>query len=235
MISVSIAERFNTPEYMKFRDIVSKSGLDASLKIKNNKVVFGNSSVQVPFFQSVTTLKEELEGKKQKLLLEFNDLYEKIIISDEPIVYKNRYQNVSSNIEQIDVLIDEIDSYISSINEIKVHNPISVIEHEIEKNSNDMKYLVETTKDDVHISKKAINKLVVYHNNSIKLEQKLKEAKEVNEINYIIWDKPLQSELVETEQVNLTYRKATSTKKLTPAKKVVIKKATKKLMIERLS
>lgn len=234
MFSVSIAERFNTPEYTKFREIVSKSGLDASLKIKNNKVIFGNTSVHVPFFKSVTDVKEELDEKKQKLLLEFNDLYDQIVISEEPMMYKNRYQNVLKEIEQIEVVTDEIDSYILSVNEQKVMKPISTLLQDIENNKNNTQYVIEGTKDNVHTPKKSISKLAFNHNTGVKLEQKLKEAKEVSEINYIIWDKPLKDDLYETEKVIESKRKTSSTKKLTSAKKVVIKKATKKLMVEKL-
>lgn len=235
MISVSIAERFNTPDYNKFRDIVSKSGLDGSLKVKNNKIVFGNSSVQIPFFKNVNDVKEELENKKLQLLLEFNDLYDKIIISDEPIVYRNRYQNVSKSIEQIDIIIDEIDSYVSHVNEEKINIPILQISQDIENNKNNTQFVIEGIQDNVHIPKTAINKFVTYHNTGVKLEQKLKEAKEVNETNYIIWDKPLKDDIYEDQEVLVSNKKSSSTKKLTSAKKVIIRKATKKLMVEKLS
>jgi len=234
MFSTSIVERFNTPDYFKFKDIVSKSGLDSTLKIRNNKVIFGNSSVEVPYFKCITDVKDELETRKQQLLLEFNDLYDKIIISDQPIIYKNKYNNTSQSIEQIEQMIDEIDSYIASVNEQKVFNPIKSIEQDIENNKNNCTFVVESTKDDVHIPKTAINKLVSAHQLNVKLEQKLKEAKEVSEINYIIWDKPLKAEVVENETIVVTNRKTSSTKKLTSAKKAVIKKATKQLMVEKL-
>lgn len=235
MFSISIAERFNTPEYGKFRDMVSKSGLDSTLKIKNNKIVFGNNSVEIPYFKNITDVKEDLENTKQKLLLEFNDLYDKIIISDEPIIYRNRYNNVLQSIEQIDNMIDEIDTYILSVNEQKFFNPIKSIEQDIENNKNNCKFIIESTNDNVHIPKVAINKIVSAHNLSVKLEQKLKEAKEANEINYIIWDKPLKNEIIENQSIVITKRKTSTTKKLTSAKKAVIKKATKHLMVEKLT
>lgn len=235
MFSTSIAERFNTPDYSKFKEVVSKSGLDSTLKIKNNKVIFGNSSVEVPYFKNVVDVKTELEQKKQNLLLEFNDLYDKIIISDEPIIYRNKYNNVSQTIEQIELMIDEIDSYIQSVNESKIISSIRNIEQDIENNKTICKLLVDSAKDNVHIPKTSVNKLVSAHNLSVKLEQKLKEAKEVSEINYIIWDKPLKEEVKENESILVTKRQLSSTKKLTSAKKAVIKKATKQLMVEKLS
>lgn len=235
MFSTSIAERFNTPDYSKFKEVVSKSGLDSTLKIKNNKVIFGNSSVEVPYFKNVVDVKTELEQKKQNLLLEFNDLYDKIIISDEPIIYRNKYNNVSQTIEQIELMIDEIDSYIQSVNESKIISSIRNIELDIENNKTICKLLVDSATDNVHIPKTSVNKLVSAHNLSVKLEQKLKEAKEVSEINYIIWDKPLKEEVKENESILVTKRQLSSTKKLTSAKKAVIKKATKQLMVEKLS
>jgi hypothetical protein len=235
MFSTSIAERFNTPDYVKFRDIVSKSGLDSTLKIKNNKVVFGNNSAEVPYFKNITDVKKELEDRKVKLLLEFNDLYDKIIISNEPIIYRNKYNSISQTIEQIEVMIDEIDSYFVSVNEQKLSNPIKNIEQEIDSNKATCKFVIDSTNDNVHIPKSAINKLVSVHNLGVKLEQKLKEAKEASEVNYIIWDKPLKAEVVENEAIVVTKRTASTTKKLTSAKKAVIKKATKHLMLEKLS
>ena len=234
MFSTSIAERFNTQDYFKFKDIVLKSGLDATLKIKNNKIVFGNNIVEIPYFKNIADVKEELENRKQKLLLEFNDLYDKIVISEEPIIYKNKYNNISQSIEQIELMIDEIDSYTSSVNEKKLLDPIKTIEHDIENNKNIYNFTIENTKNNLHIPKSVINKLVTAHTLGVKLEQKLKEAKEISEVDYIIWDKPLKAEVIENEIIVVPSRKTTNTKKLTSAKKAVIKKATKQLMVEKL-
>lgn len=236
MASTSITERFNTPHYNKFKEIITKSGLDASVKIKNNKVHFGSTSIEVPYFKSVNDVKEELEDKKLKLLLQSNDLYDKIIISDDPHLYKNKYQKILSEIQQIDTLVDEIDSYIDSINQIKVTNPIMELKQEIDNNRMKTEYTINDTVEDVHTSKKVISKLVSYHNTAIKLEQQLKEAKEVSEVSYIIWDKPLEDKITNTEVSVISSKKSPSkSKRLTPAKKAIIKKTTKHLMIDKLS
>jgi hypothetical protein len=233
MITISIADRFQTPDYNKFKDIVSKSGSDASLKIKNNKIIYGNSSVEVPFFKDADILKVELEQQKTKLLLQSNDLYDKIVIAEEPLLYKAKYTSLVNQIQKIDMIIDELDSYLSSLNEQQVITPIVMIENEINHKKDSVQQIVSSTRDDVYLGKKASSKLLYLHNTLVKLEQQLKEAKEVNTINYIIWDKPLEDTV---EKVNVVVNATkSSSKKLTSAKKAVIKKATKKLMVNKLS
>lgn len=235
-MDTTIADKFLTPEYNKFVELVKKSGGESTLQIVNNKVVYGSTKVVVPTFKNVADIKDELETKKVSLLLQVNDLYDKIITVDEPTLYKSKYQGVVSQVQHIDMLIDEIDAYINNINEVKVTVPITTAQAKLSSNKSNIQEVVNAIDGDVHVAKKNVKKLVALHKDGIKLEGDWAEAKTIGEINYIIWDRKDETKTdTSASFVPSSSKTPKSSKRLSVAKKAVIKKATKKVMVQKLA
>lgn len=236
-MATSIADKFLAPEYIKFVDIVKKSSGEASLIIQNNKVIYGSVKAVVPSFRNAKEIKDELESLKVSLLLKINDLYDTIITVEEPMTYKPKYQSLVSQVQQIDMVIDEIDAYLSSTNEQKVTIPITEIHSKLLSNKSIIQQVVNSTSSDVHVSKKNIKKLVELHKEGVKLEEQWKEAQNENEVNYIIWESKDEGGSTDTNSLVGTslLEKSKSSKRLSIAKKAVIKKATKKVMLQKLT
>jgi hypothetical protein len=237
MMHINIAERFQTPEYQTFKDFAKKSAAESSISVINNKIVYGKVKVDIPFFRNVESIKTELQEKRTKLYLEYNDLYETIVICDEPILYKKRYQTIIDSIEQVDRVIDEIDAYVNSVNEQRSVLPISSIQQQIETNKSNVQYAMNSMKDDVHVAVKSAKQLLSYHKKGNNLEQELKEAKDISPLDYIIWDEPSidLKDLKARASKGREPVRVTSSKKLSAAKKAIIKKATKKVMVDKLT
>lgn len=237
-MDLSIADKFISPDYNKFAELVKKSSGDASLLVQNNKVIYGNMKAMVPTFRDVEYVKADLESLKVSLLLKVNDLYDKIITADEPTIYKSKYQSIVSQVQHIDLMIDEIDAYLNNVNEQKVTMPITEAHAKLSVNKNNVHQVMNATSGDVHVSKKNIKKLVELHKEGIKLEEQWKDAKNVNEVNYIIWnskDDGKEAVVNANKNVPVETTSSTSSRKLSVAKKAVIKKATKKVMLQKLS
>lgn len=239
-MATSIADKFLAPEYIKFVDVVKKSSGDASLIIQNNKVIYGSVKAVVPSFRNAQDIKDELESLKVSLLLKINDLYDTIITVEEPMTYKPKYQSLVSQVQQIDMVIDEIDAYLSSTNEQKVTIPITETHSKLLSNKSTIQQVVNSTSSDVHVSKKNIKKLVELHKEGVKLEEQWMEAQNENEINYIIWESKDEGSSTDTSGLTGTplidqSKSSKSSKRLSVAKKAVIKKATKKVMLQKLT
>lgn len=243
-MATSIADKFLAPEYIKFVDMVKKSSGEASLLIQNNKVIYGNTKAVVPSFRNAQDIKDELESLKVSLLLKINDLYDTIITVEEPMTYKPKYQSLVSQVQQIDMVIDEIDAYLSSTNEQKVTMAITETHSKLLSNKSTIQQVVNSTSSDVHLSKKDIKKLVELHKEAVKLEEQWTEAQNENEVDYIIWESNDKGDSTHTdglarisllEQSPKSSKSSKSSKRLSTAKKAVIKKATKKVMLQRLS
>lgn len=233
-MSTTIADRFLTPDYVKFTELVKKSSGDKTLKLINNKVVYGNTKTNVPSFKNIEDVKGELESARTSLLLKGNDLYDKIVTSDEPVLYKGKYQSIVGQVEQIDRMIDEIDAYVNNVNEQKVTMPIMEFQAKLQNNKNMVHQLATATEGDVYISKKNVQKLVALHKEGNQLETNLKDAENAIEFDYIIWDNKNEVTKVLTKN-NVVRVPSTSSKRLSVAKKAIIKKATKEVMLKKLT
>lgn len=233
----SIAEKFQSPDYIRFSDVAKRSSADASMKILDNKLVYGNTKVGVPSFRNIDEVKAEIQSTKLNLLLKVNDLYDKIVVADEPIIYKAKYNSIVGQIQQIEQLLDEIDSYVSTVNEQKVWLPISNLLTKIDNNKMSASQVISNSQDDVYTTKRNVSKLVSLHKEGVKLATELADAKDVNELDYIIWERKTEIDNKSLAPVNKERTRATSStgKRLSIAKKAVIKKATKKVMLQKLT
>jgi hypothetical protein len=238
----SVAEAFESPEYFAFKDNLTKASLDKSIKIKNSHLVYGKNVKEVPSFKAVDDVKSSLQASKTKLLLQLNDLYDRIISAASPDMYKSQYETLIRAIEVIDAKIDEVDAFISSQNEKLIYEPLRTIEHELETNKVKAESIIQSVRNDVHIDKSKITNLLTHHKKNINLLQKLTEAKNAVEMDYIIWKDVETSKPSKTSSSSrkLTALLSTATSsspkrtRLSSIKKQSIKSNVKQLMKDRL-
>lgn len=231
-----ISEAFETPEYFAFKDHVAKASAENSLKVKNGNVVYGKNVKEVPSFKSVEYVKEVLNKKKVELLLQLNDLYDKIVVSSSPEVFKGTYDTLINTIQKIDAKFDEIDSYIQHQNEVTVFEPIQNIKQEIESNHIRAESVIKGVCEDVHIDKSKIKTLLSLHKANVNLTQKFAEAIAVCELDYVIWpeEKPKDKKVDALLSTVRLGEKSSKRTRLSSVQKKSIKNSVKQLMKERL-
>lgn len=222
--AASLAEKFASQEYMSFKETVERASLDNKLVIKNKHVVYGKQKVRVPNFVNAKSLIEYLEGERVKHLLEYNDIYQKILVSDKPQVFKSSYDKLVTTISNIEVLIDEIHAFVESRNS--------------DKWSDVMGAKLKDVTDKAHSTAQAlqangvldvvkVKQLVDLFHESLQLHNAHTEAKQQPLHDYVIYDLPSK----ESHKVVSTSRPSKRTG-LTMLGKV--KPNIKKLMIDKL-
>lgn len=220
----SLAEKFASQEYMSFKETVERSSLDNKLVIKNKHVVYGKQKVKVPNFVNAKRLIEFLEGERVKHLLEYNDIYQKILVSDKPQIFKSSYDKLVTTIANIEVLIDEIHAFVESRSADKRADTVgSKLKDVIDKAHNTAQALQANGVLDVV----KVKQLVALFHESLQLHSTHIEAKQEPLQDYVIYDLPTK----ENHKVVSTSRPSKRTG-LTMLGKV--KPNIKKLMIDKL-
>lgn len=240
METTTFAKSFQSPEYLKFKEFISKSSTDGTVHISNNKVVYGSKSTPIPAFKDTELVRDILEDKKQTLLLEYSDIYDKIVIADEPLLFKKKYQGIVDAITEINLQLDELNAYVSTVHDQKVQLPRTKIEEKIAQNNIRVQTLMNGMNENVHLSKKKVQELVVIHKDNMSLQQQLTEAKNATDMSYVIWgDNSNKNGNVHVKNSPSIYRPTqvlqSKNVRLTDAKKIAIKKSAKHLMVEKLS
>lgn len=234
----SISEAFETPEYFAFKEYVGKASVDNSLKIKNNSIVYGKNIKEIPPFKSVEYVKNILQDKKLRLLLQLNDVYDAIVVSATPEMYKTQYDKLVTAIQVIDAKFDEIDAFIQHQNDVMVYEPISNIEHELENNQLTSSAIIQSVKDVVHVDKSKIKDLWVAHKARNNLYQKLAEANSATEMDYIVWPDEKTKDAKKSNKSSALLSsiglEGTRRSRLSSAKKQSIKNNVKQIMKEKL-
>jgi hypothetical protein len=230
----SVSEAFETPEYFAFKEHLSKASVDNSVKVKNGYVVYGKSVKEVPPFRSVEYVKSSLTDKKVQLLLQMNDLYDKIVISSTPDMYKGSYDALVNAIQVIDAKFDEIDAFIQHQNEMTINEPIQKIEQDIENNKIRADSIIKGVSEDVHVDKSKIKVLLSIHKANANLAQKLTEAMAVCEMDYVIWPEDKPKEAKKSSKSSAILSTVGLGKRMSSAQKQSIKNSVKQLMKERL-
>jgi len=236
----SVSEAFETPEYFTFKEYLSKASVDNSIKVKNGYVVYGKSVKEVPPFRSIEYVKSKLNDKKVKLLLQLNDIYDKIVVSSNPELYKVSYDTLANTIDIIDAKFDEIDAFIQHQNQMTVIEPVQKVEQEIENNKIKADSIIKGVSEDVHVDKSKIKSLLSIHKANMNLSQKLTEAKAVCEMDYVIWPEAKPKEVRKSSKTIAILStvglgdKSTRKTRISSVQKQSIKNNVKQLMRERL-
>lgn len=183
----SIADMFNSDEYEQFRNLMSKAASETSIKVKDNYLVYGKKKVKIPNFKSVNDAIKLLEKEKIDLLMRYNDLYDKIIISSTPAVFERTYNSIVNRIHEIDNKIDEIIAYVDAKNTESIYAPLGILLDQVEANRQIAEGIIAQSTEKVHIEKKDLQELVRIHKQSAVLDGVIEETLSQPAMNYIIW------------------------------------------------
>jgi hypothetical protein len=185
-MSTTIAEKFQSPEYTAFKDVVMRSVSDNALRIRNNTVIYGKTKVPVPPFVTLDTLNNELGKRKTLLFMQYSDLYDKIITSSNPAVYRKDYDNVVNDIASIDATMEEVMEYLEQENERIIQVPLNAIQEKVTMNQSRMDVLVQEIKNDIRVDRKKIKEVLQLHKENATYGQQYVEAVSVFEKDYVI-------------------------------------------------
>jgi hypothetical protein len=230
-----ISSAFESPEYYAFKEHVEKCSSENSVKIKDNCISYGKTIKSIPAFINVEELEKHFVEQKTLLLLQYNDLYDKIIIAEYPNIFQKRYEAIVQQITAIDSILDEIHSYIEDKNEMEIHMPIKQVIEDLEMNKARAASLFKNMNEDVHLGREKIKELLIIHKENVRLEHILQDAKNALPYDYVIYKTKNQS-LVPIPNKSIstsTPKKVSSRKQLTIDKRNTIKETVKKLMIEK--
>jgi hypothetical protein len=233
-------EAFQSAEYKAFKDAVGKSASDNRLVIKNNIVIMGKNKVPIPSFVSLDKLKAHLQDESLALFMKYQDLYDKITVSERPEKYRKDYEDTIQKLEDIKQILVEADAFVDKNNDANVDAPITTIEERIASNDALMQSTINSMADNVHVEKKKIQKILKLYKDNMGLHQRLAEAHDNMNMDYVIFDEtskgtsPGVKEESKPEQKIKGARKTMKGGKIDDIQRAAIKTLVKKLMIDKL-
>jgi hypothetical protein len=211
-------EEFTSPEYLAFREAMSKVALENRVHVKDNFIVVGKNRYNVPNFVNYQDYINQLEEERSVLLMKYNDVYERIVISERPDKFKSMFDDLVTKINNIEVLIDEVRTFIETRNKEHVADKL---QQQIDGNNDHANQLIDNSKGSVVVDTAITKQIISLYKANLNLHNSLNEAKHTLPHDYII---------VKKEQS--APRKALRHSTLTKRQKV--KTAVKKLMIDKL-
>lgn len=239
MEASTFIEAFKNPEYLKFKELVHKSSGDGSVKLVRGNIEYGKHKAKVPAFIDAAALQDKLYVERVSLLMTFSDLHDKIIISDDPILYKKQYECVVAAIEKVDATLDQLNAYVATVYEETIVAPLTALEAALEDERLKALMLTSTLQDTVHVPKKKAQDLAAIHKRVMNLLSEISQAKMKPNSPFVIWDEN-NGETNCTKEVRSRSRSSasatptSSSKRLSVAKKAAIKQTTKRTIVEKL-
>ena len=215
---ISYEDAFHSPEYKHFQEAMSKISLDNKLFVKNNHIVVGKNTYTIPYFINYQEHLQELENERCTLLLKYNDVYEKIIITDKPEKYKQVFNELVKRINNIDVMIDELHTFIEARNAVSAKDQL---QREIQENISKMETIVNMSKDNVVVDNAVLREILSLYKSNFNLHNLLIDAKHVLPHDYVITEKKQNTQGKTLKHTAFTKRQK-------------VKGTVKKLMIDRL-
>jgi hypothetical protein len=222
--ATSLAEKFASQEYISFKETVDRASLDNKLVIKNQHVTYGKHKVKIPNFVNANEVIEYLEAERVKHLLDYNDVYEKIIVSDKPQAFKTSYEKLVTLISNLEVLIDEIHAFIESRN---VSNKTDIVERQLKDVATKISETASVLEANGVFDTIKVKQLVNLFHEGTRLHNAHIEAQHEPYFDYVIYDLPTKE-----KQKVVSASKASKRSGLTMLSKV--KPTIKNLMIDKL-
>jgi hypothetical protein len=218
---VSYEDAFSTPEYVAFKEAISKTSLDNRLHIKNNHISVGKLRFRIPNFVNAKGHLEELELERSQLLMRYNDVYEKIVVADRPERYKQPFNDLVTKISNVEVLMDELQTFIQARNVVNIKDNL---QQELDANNIKWSTLIDNSTENIVVDNGTVKEVIALYKNNISLHNALNDAKHILPHDYII----LEKKLLKEEASSKTLKHTTLTKRQK------VKSAVKKLMIDKL-
>lgn len=215
---VNFDEEFNTPEYLSFREAMSKVALENRVHVKDNFVVVGKNKYDIPNFVNYQDYIHQLEKELSVLLMKYNDVYEKIVVAERPEKFKTMFDDLVTKISNTEILIDEVRTFIETRNKERIADKLK---QQIDRNNDHANQLIQNSKESVVIDTDVTKQIVSLYKTNLSLYNSLNEAKHTLPHDYVIVKK-------EPKATHKVLRHSTLTKRQK------VKTAVKKLMIDKL-
>lgn len=216
--TVNFGDAFASAEYLAFRDAIAKVSLDNKLHIKGNHVIVGKNKYHVPNFVNYMEHIQHLETERAMLLMKYNDVYDKIIVADRPERYKSVFDELVKKINNIEVLIDELKTFISVKNQVRLQD---TLQQQIDNNNQKALQMIENSKEAVVVDNALTRDILTLYKTNLSLHNSLSEAKHILPHDYVIVKKDQQTPRKTLKHTTLTKRQK-------------VKSAVKKLMVDKL-
>jgi len=180
-------ELFKSELYKKYIDLISNNNLNKII-YKNGIIKINDQFIKPPKLKNIFEDIKESHEIKSKLLIEYYNLYSNIIYSKDPNQYKNKYNTIIEQIQQLDNKIKSLKEYYKLIN---IENNSVLLNTKIQydnvlEKQNNIKTEIE---NDIYFEEVNLKKLSKYYIKSIILGNKLQENK-YNNIDYYIISLP---------------------------------------------
>jgi hypothetical protein len=231
--------KFQEREYDAFKDTVVKCANDTGMVIKQNNIIFGKSKVAVPSFVNIEKLREFLLVQKRTLLMQYDDLYQKVLSSERPEAFKKEYEAVVASINELDDMLKDADEVVDERNNDYVLAPVEELHTKIVTNQSSSESILRTMDEGIHVDLQKIKKVMKLHKDNMSLYQQLAEAKSVPDIDYLIWEDAVKTQTKSVKASNQLKReksaKVMKGGRLNEQQKNAIKNQVKKIMVEKLT
>lgn len=215
---VHYEEEFSSPEYLTFRDAMSKVALENKVHVKDNFIVVGKNRYPVPNFVNYKEYINQLEKERSVLLMKYNDVYDKIVIAERPEKFKSMFDDLVTQINNIEVLIDEVITFIETRNKVRVAD---TLKQQIDGNNNHVTQLINNSKGSVVVDADITKNIISLYKANLNLHNSLDEAKHTLPHDYIIVKKEHSASHKALKHSTLTKRQK-------------VKTVVKKLMVDKL-
>lgn len=236
-LKVDISKQFESHEYTEFKQSLAKASSENKIALRDGNLLY-NKKVSIPNFKSVEEVEKLLNQAKIDALIKYNNIYDNILVSENPEQYKASFNHIVEYISDIDHLLDAIHEFVYQKNLEITTKPVVEIEQGIENNKTRISALISSMKDSVHLEKSKVKQLLDIHKANVHLHSKLQDAQNTTNFDYIIWPYHKNKAVDRVKQRKSSHvSTSTSTKtvkKITPAQKSTIIKSTKKLIVEKM-
>lgn len=215
---VNFDEAFKTPEYLAFREAVAKLSLENKIHIKDNSLVVGKNRYAVPNFVNYQDYIDKLEKERTLLLMKYNDMYENMLIMDNPEKHKRPFEELVTKLNNIEVIIDELNTFINTKNQTRLQDKLK---QQMDDNKHKTQALMGNIQNNIAMDNSVVKEVLSLYKKNLDLHNALGDAKHILPHDYVIVKKEQQTSRTALKHSTLTKRQK-------------VKTTVKKLMIDKL-
>lgn len=135
---------FKSDIYVKYLTALENS--DGNIKYKKDIIIVDNSIIKPPIFKNVFEDINECIIEKKKIMIQYHNIYNKILFSDNPIKFKVQYDEIVLNINKLESRIDKLHLYYATINKNKYNDLIGKYKEAYDNILNEQKVIYSDEK-----------------------------------------------------------------------------------------